>query len=68
LCPKEQSCPQGKGAFFPLRTWFLLGATKGLLALGTWLFQREQFKPFFISGICFHPFCSWMKKIIQEEV
>jgi hypothetical protein len=57
-----------KRSFFSLRTWFLFGATKALLALGTWLFPREQFKPLFISGIFFHPFCSWMKNIVKKKV
>jgi hypothetical protein len=34
---------------------------------GTWLFPKEQLKPFFPSGIFFHPVCSWMKRIIQEK-
>jgi hypothetical protein len=39
-----------------------------LAPLGTWLFPEEQLKPFFPSGICFHPVCSWVKKVIQEKV
>jgi hypothetical protein len=38
-----------------------------LTPLGTWLFLEEQLKPLLTSRICFHPFCSWMKKIIQEK-
>jgi hypothetical protein len=38
-----------------------------LVLLGTWFFLIEQLKPLYILGIFFHPFHSWMKKIIQEK-
>jgi len=38
-----------------------------LALLGIWFFPREQLKPLYTSGIGFHPFHSWMKKIIQEK-
>jgi hypothetical protein len=43
---KEQSCSWGKGAFFPSKTWLFLEDLSFIFS-GTWLFPREQLKPFF---------------------
>jgi hypothetical protein len=45
----------------------VLWGNLNLALLGTWFFPREQLKPLYTLGICFHPFHSWMKKIIQEK-
>jgi hypothetical protein len=56
-----------KKSFFSPKNIVAPWGNLSLAPLGTWLFPKDQLKPFLLSGICFHPFCSWMKKIIQEK-
>jgi hypothetical protein len=60
--------PSKKRNSFSLENMIVPQSNLSLAPWGTWLFPKEQLKPFFPSGICFHPICSWMKKIIQEKV
>jgi hypothetical protein len=66
--PGEWSCLQRKGTLFAPKNMVALLGNLNLTPLGTWLFPRDQLKPFLTSKNCFHPFCSWMKKIIKEKV